>query len=519
MARAVKQVSELGELTKIGQGGQGVVYRAPNLKTKFTSSMVYKQYKAKARNEIDFSALAAMPELVEKSLTSDDGERLISLAAWPCELVEENGAQTGFVMPEIPDEFFIPLTTLKGVSRNLAEFQHLLNAESILQARGIDIDDVQRYTLLREVASGLTFLHSNGVCVGDISPKNLLFCLAPRAKIYFIDCDAMRINGVSALPQVETPGWEIPSGEEPATVYSDTYKLGLLALRLLVGDQDVRTPQHIPAAAPKVLRGLITDTLERPTHKRPLPESWTYILGHAIEEAQHRKKTAAPPKPPPVAQTPPPPQPSPRRVPQQRNTAGRPTTSGQMSPAAKGSILAVVGGLAILVVALLAIGSQRGPDSGSQAPSSSYAYPTTRYGDYGGSTSFALSTPSTRPSLPLGTPPDVLHGADGSGDYACSGGHSLYANGRSYLVAPATPRGPHYTSCGFAIAVGQTYLATVSDWQYPTQISVQSPKANCTNAQCDGTKFVMQCRMDGPYAAMWIECRGGNDAVVYIFGG
>jgi hypothetical protein len=75
-------------------------------------------------------------------------------------------------------------------------------------------------------------LHKHGVCVGDISPKNLLFALIPHPAVYFIDCDAMRIDGVSVLRQVETPGWQVPAGEELATVYSDTYKLGLLALRL-----------------------------------------------------------------------------------------------------------------------------------------------------------------------------------------------------------------------------------------------------------------------------------------------
>ena len=214
------------------------------------------------------------------------------MAAWPCEIVEDAGTPTGFVMPAIPDEFFVSLTTLKGASRNAAEFQHLLNPESVLDARGIVIDDVQRYALLREVASGLAFFHSKGVCVGDFSPKNLLFSLQPREAVYFIDCDTMRINDVSALPQVETPGWGVPPGEELATVYSDTYKLGLLALRLLAGDQDVRTARIIPSTTPNLLRGLIADTLDRPPQKRPLPESWTYVLGRAIEEAQHRKKTA-----------------------------------------------------------------------------------------------------------------------------------------------------------------------------------------------------------------------------------
>src|SRR6478735_6222147 len=151
MTRQVIERDKLGALTKIGQGGQGVVYGAPNVKTKFAASMVYKEYKPQTLAEIDFSALAAMPALVEDSLSYAQAERLVSVAAWPCALVESSGKSTGFVMPAIGDEFFIPLKTVKGVSNTAAEFQHLLNHSSVLAARGIDIDDAQRYSVLREV--------------------------------------------------------------------------------------------------------------------------------------------------------------------------------------------------------------------------------------------------------------------------------------------------------------------------------------------------------------------------------
>src|SRR6202795_2746510 len=156
---------QLGAITKIAQGGQGVVYRAPKVKTKFAASMVYKEYKGQTLGQIDFAALAAMPALVEDSLSYAQAERLISIAAWPCALIEDGGTSKGFVMPAIPDEFFISMTTVKGVSTASAEFQHLLNHSSVLEARGINIDDAQRYTLLREVASGLGFMHQHGVCV------------------------------------------------------------------------------------------------------------------------------------------------------------------------------------------------------------------------------------------------------------------------------------------------------------------------------------------------------------------
>ncbi len=137
--------------------------------------------------------------------------------------------------------------------------------------------------------------------MGNFSERGQ-FTLAPREAVYFIDCDAMRIHGVSALPQVETPGWNTPAGEELATVYSDTYKLGLLALRLLTGDQDTTNPDHLPATTPGLLRQIITDTLTKPATQRPLPEAWSYVLGNAIEHAQHQQKT-----PPPASATLPPP--------------------------------------------------------------------------------------------------------------------------------------------------------------------------------------------------------------------
>ena len=60
MTAQVIDRDRLGSLSKIGQGGQGVVYRAPNAKTTFASSMVYKQYRAQVLAGIDFTALAAM---------------------------------------------------------------------------------------------------------------------------------------------------------------------------------------------------------------------------------------------------------------------------------------------------------------------------------------------------------------------------------------------------------------------------------------------------------------------------
>ena len=328
VTRPVIARDALGTLTKLGQGGQGIVYQAPKVKTKFADAMVFKEYKPHTRTGVSFDALSAMPTLVEDILPYHDGQGLVSIAAWPCAIVENGTGPTGFVMPAIPDLFAIDLTTVKGISRTTAEFQHLLNPPSVLTARGITITDEQRYQLLREVAKALAFLHRIGVCVGDISPKNVLFSLNPRPAVYFIDCDAMRVNGLSALPQMETPDWEVPAGEELATIYSDTYKLGLLALRLLAGDQHTKDIQQLPPTTPKPLRQLIADTLTNDPDRRPLPEAWTYLLGHTLEEVQHRA---------PTPQTPTQPKPAPTHKPEpQPVVRSRPTaTPGENRIAAK----------------------------------------------------------------------------------------------------------------------------------------------------------------------------------------
>jgi hypothetical protein len=53
-------------------------------------------------------------------------------------------------------------------------------------------------------------------------------------------------------------------------------------------------------------------------------------------------------------------------------------------------------------------------------------------------------------------------------------------------------------------------------------VAAQSPRANCLdvqannpNVQCSGNAFLMQCQEEGP--DQWITCRGGNNAIVYIY--
>jgi eukaryotic-like serine/threonine-protein kinase len=530
MTAQVIERDRLGTLSKIGQGGQGVVYQAPKVTTKFAASMVYKEYKAQTLAQIDFAALAAMPALVEDALTYAEGERLISIAAWPCALVEDESATTGFVMPAIPEEFFTALITAKGVSSTTAEFQHLLNHPSVLAARGIDLDEAQRYTLLREVASGLAFLHRHGVCVGDISPKNLLFSLAPHEAVYFIDCDAMSINGVSALTQVETPGWDIPSGEELATIYSDAYKLGLLAVRLLAGDQDTKNPQHLPSATPSLLRQIITDTLNIEPQRRPLPEAWTYVLGHAIEEAQHHKKTAGAIAADSVALEPPPtpvvhsrPTASkaksmpPRKPPPPPAWAPPPPRAGAPNSSKVGVWIGV--GLAALVVAAFVVFLVALANNNNDTPSSAPASSTTESSASPSYSSYPTPTTSSWNTPTVSVRPPLVETRDSYGQ-DCSSGYQL--PGRSGW-ATNSGRGTAKTSCPFANNVLNAYWNTYSSASPDSRRIVVGGARPCpevradapVNVQCSGDNFVMTCVVEGNDP--WITCTGGNEAKVYLY--
>jgi YVTN family beta-propeller protein len=253
----------------------------------YADALVFKEYKSTALATLNSTALEAMPRYLE-SLPFSEGMELINQAAWPCRLVENAGAVEGFVMPAIPDKFFLTMRKASGPTRVAGEFQHLLNDSGFLARRQIVISDRNRYELLTEVANALSIFHRHDIAVGDVSPKNLLFATSPRASVYFIDCDAMRLKGNSVLPQLETPGWEVPTGnsrEELATVTSDSYKFGLLALRMLVGDQDTKDTARLPKDTPSPIRQLISESLSPRPRARPAPEDWGVPLTDAASTA------------------------------------------------------------------------------------------------------------------------------------------------------------------------------------------------------------------------------------------
>jgi DNA-binding helix-hairpin-helix protein with protein kinase domain len=182
-------------------------------------------------------------------------------------------------MRQVPADYTMRLAPL-GVSKQQT-LEFLLNPDEYLRRIGLSADDGQRLLLLKDLAGILTALHDHGITVGDLSPKNILFRLDVWPRCFLIDCDSMRFKGRDALPQMETPGWEVPETGK-ATPESDAYKLGLVALRLFNRSQEGTDAGPLRSVSTE-LADLATRSQSGEPGRRPTPRAWQAALQRAIE--------------------------------------------------------------------------------------------------------------------------------------------------------------------------------------------------------------------------------------------
>jgi len=287
----VLERSELGQLSRLGAGGEGVVYTAPRVRLSHVANAVYKEYRSRSLRTFDVQVLRSMTEFLV-ALSHSDGSRLINQAAWPCATVRKDSSIAGFVMPAVPDAFYLDWVLPSGkVDRALAEFQHLLNPDAYLTKRGLAVAPRERLELLSTLARALEFMHRHGIVIGDFSPKNVLFALDQGPSVFFIDCDAVCFQGHSATPQLETPGWAVPAGEALATIESDTFKFALLAVRTIEQDHGATRPS--PGRARSELSGLLERALGA-ARQRPSLVELAEGLDRAAKSASSRRPAERP---------------------------------------------------------------------------------------------------------------------------------------------------------------------------------------------------------------------------------
>lgn len=146
----------------LGRGGEGAVYEIAD-----RSGLV-----AKILTKPDLERIAKL-----RVMTQVHSERLIKVAAWPVDLVQDrSGAPIGFLMPRIDDHLDIHL--LYGPKTRLDTFP-----------------DAQWRFLVRaatNVARSFRLVHEHGLIIGDVNHGNLL--VSHKATVRLIDCDSFQLT-------------------------------------------------------------------------------------------------------------------------------------------------------------------------------------------------------------------------------------------------------------------------------------------------------------------------------------
>ncbi|MFE4801907.1 hypothetical protein ACFRFL_45015 [Streptomyces sp. NPDC056708] len=278
---------------KFNSGGQGSVWAVKDRTINGTWPVAYKEYHTRIRPELKPEVLASMVDFIP-SLPHGTGQWLAECTAWPAMLVTDSAGLSGFLMRQIPERYFHRFDFAPDESRP-AGFQYLLNPPDYFQKAGFSITPRQRFELLLDFARTLGRLHALGVVVGDVSPNNVLFSLDGTPSCFLIDCDAMALHGKSALQTVETPNWDLPSGEQLGSATGDAYKFGLLAARLFAGEQDGQDLTVLRAADPAVGQ-LAERSLSADPARRPSAEEWLSALADAATTAPATLPQATPPR-------------------------------------------------------------------------------------------------------------------------------------------------------------------------------------------------------------------------------
>jgi serine/threonine protein kinase len=401
------EISSLRLGAVLGSGGQGKVVAVDNYLIDNKWPAALKTYSGAVNvNVHGLERITAFPDQLHRN----NRDWLMDVSSWPWAIATDNGLARGFLMRVVPSVYrFNFMTVTQGSRALLSTVEFLLNPDDYVSRAGISISERDRLNLLGALAETVSRLHALGVIIGDLSPKNVLFNLNSYASCFIIDCDAVALHGESALEQVDTPEWEVPRGEEKGTEASDSYKFGLLAIRLFARDQSSRDASAVSAVSPEMGR-LATLSQDPDPLKRPTPGNWVSAIQTAASAASSANATHTFPR-----------QPNQRYTPRQQSystynppQAPRRPPVGVQPPAAQpprrlgGGVKALaLSGLGIVVLAMIIIGMHAannntgnfspnaGAGSGGSVSDTSGSSGTSGSSDTSGSSGTSSSQPSS----------------------------------------------------------------------------------------------------------------------------
>lgn len=267
---------DLGRPKFIAKGAVGSVYRLPDFTLPGCPPLAYKEVRAPVPGEFTPEARQRALDAMAKSvvfragLGRADRDDLDQYTTWPIDMVEDNGAPCGLVMPLIPPDFFIRAKPRTGPPKDLVfDLSWLSAKEAQARVEGIDRSAVRdllvRIALLAQLVYAVGRLHRHGAVYGDLSLKNVALAVNPP-RIKLLDCDAAAALADLGRDQLHSPFFKPPENASNAQKLqddrTDIYKLGLCIIRGLQQGPGITQAKN-PAALARTLDANAIDTITR----------------------------------------------------------------------------------------------------------------------------------------------------------------------------------------------------------------------------------------------------------------
>jgi serine/threonine protein kinase len=310
---------QLGPLVKLGKGGTAIVYRLPQFSLPDFPNLVYKEYNEKTKALAGPSLGGGLTRFVRfrEKLPARQQKSWDERIVWPVLVVvdDEDGAASGIVMPLIPQRFFHNFVRHSGPpeSRPL-EVDTLFGDDETMMRVGLPQIGVRtRLQLISKVAIAYGMMHREGVVLGDISARNIVY--DPNQNdpaILVVDVDSARVAGTRSVfsSQPHTPNWEPPEALKASEALrrggaglpsdrrdtlkntwsiqskqTDVYKFGLMVVRILDHGRG-RAVNREPGPAQRILQAqvgasaakLLDGSLAANPKDRPSMRDWYEVL-------------------------------------------------------------------------------------------------------------------------------------------------------------------------------------------------------------------------------------------------
>jgi hypothetical protein len=229
----------LGALLPLGGGGQGKIFRLPEFHlAEVPVPLIYKEYR-ETSGGVAPQGVANVITL-RAAVAREQQPWFDSHLVWPLRLVVDDldaadATVAGIVMRLIPGAFFTELRLGGETHRVPREARFLFLDRRDAAQRGLDFPDLAaRLLLCQRLAYLIAFLHRNDIVFGDISSRNVLYCLAPTPDVLLVDCDAVRkVGSAPVVAQGHAPDFMPPNPRSPQSITTDLFKLGLFVIRAL----------------------------------------------------------------------------------------------------------------------------------------------------------------------------------------------------------------------------------------------------------------------------------------------